>query len=271
MALASQPGHAGAADTMAEASMLVEGTAVINPDGSVASYKLKQQEKLPPPIVGLIAQALPAWKFQFRTPPAAPVEENMSLRIVATDADRTHMTLRIASAQFEQGAQPENEILRYASQKRPLYPRLSLDGRMSGTVYVLVLVDRDGKVTEAAAEQVNLRRYTDKRLMELYRKDLANAALKAIRQWTFHVPTAGSQAQAPSWYGRVPVTFSVNNMDPNDGSKYGTWEIYVRGPRETIPWLQDRRLLAEEPDATPDGALHQLDGGAKLLTPLSPN
>jgi hypothetical protein len=260
-------------DTVAQASMLVEGTAVLNPDGSVASYTLKQPEKLPSPVTALIAQSLPSWKFQFTSSPSTPTQENMWLRILATDVDRQRTTLSIASAHFERADQPSDEKIHVATQARVAPPSMALQAGVPGTVYVLARVGRDGKVQEAAVEQVNLHRYAEKSLMAAYRMDLARVAVASVKKWTFDVPTAGTSAQAPYWYVRAAFDFHIASdlNDPSHGGGYGKWEFYVPGPRENIPWLRDRKLLAEAPDATPEGRAHTLEADAALLTQLAPN
>jgi TonB family protein len=265
--------YAEALRELAEASLMVEGKVLLNPDGTVASYTLREPEKLPEPVVDLIQQSLPSWKLQFYRTPVAPVEESMTLRIVAKDIDRKHTTIRIAGAQFQDESEPKRESIHSLTRVQPTYPRRSREDGMSGTVYLLVRVGPDGKVLDAAAEQVNLHRYTQQNMLDIYRKDLASAAVKAAAQWTFSVPSEGPSAKLPCWYVRMPVHFHITNSgyDEHNGSQYGSWEIYVRGPRETIPWVQDKLLLAQSPDATPDGTLHQLGSGAELMTPLAPN
>lgn len=262
-------------DPQVEASMLVQGTATLNPDGTVASYTLRQQDKLPKAIVDLVGQTLPQWRFRFdgANAPTGPVEETMSLRIVATDVDATHTSVRVTSAQFEDVAKATNDRVVVKSRKSPSFPARSLNARMSGTVYLLARVERDGTVKDVAAEQVNLHRYAEQDLLKVYRRDLAQAAIQAIKQWTFTVPTEGPSAQRPYWYVTVPVHFFIGNPGYGDhnGHAYGTWEIYVRGPRETIPWLDEDKALADGSDSTPDDSVHQLGSGARLLTSLSPN
>ncbi|WP_130619153.1 hypothetical protein [Dyella amyloliquefaciens] len=259
-----------------EASMLVEGKAVLNPDGSIISYSLREPDKLPPPVIDLIKQNIATWKLMFVHEPAAPVEEDMTMRIVATDVDGRHTTLRLASAHFEDANRPANEVMHWKDRVRPSYPRRSYEGRVSGTVYVLARVGRDGHVLDADAEQVNLHQYVTRGEEAIYRRDLAAASIRAIKRSTFEVPSAGLEAGQPYWYSRVPVKFHLHDFnnpafDSHTGNDYGTWEIYVRGPREDIPWLQDRALLAEAPDSTADSGVHQLGIGPTLQKPLAPN
>ncbi|QNK03071.1 hypothetical protein [Dyella telluris] len=260
----------------AEASLLVQGKAVVNPDGKIASYSLREPDKLPAPVIDLIRQNVTAWTLVFTYAPAAPVEEQMTMRIIATEADDKHTTLRLASASFEETNRPANESVRSRDRMPPTYPKSVLDAHVSGTVYVLARVGRDGHVLDAAAEQVNLHQYTEQYTQGLYRKALGAAAARAIKQWTFDVPVAGPTAGRDFWYVRIPCRFHLHDsrdpsFDSHTGDTYGSWEIYLRGPRETIPWVQDPSLLAEAPDATPDGGIHQLGAGPSLQAAPAPN
>lgn len=254
---------------IAEASMLVSGTIEVLPDGSVGSYSLYKEEKLPAPVIDLIKHNVTTWKFQLKAPSTSPIKEDMSLRIVARDVDAQHMTLRLAGVDFSDGDAPKDSSIRWQHQVSPTYPKFSLDHGMSGTVYMLVRIGRDGKVINTGVEQVNLRRYvSDQKEMARFRKDLADAATKASRRWTFQTPASGEEAQAPFWDVRIPVTFNAE-WGNRSGESYGSWAIYLRGPQEQIGWRQDAAVVSEAPDAVPDGSIHPLGAGAKLLTPLA--
>jgi hypothetical protein len=218
-------------------------------------------------VVDLIKRNITTWKFQLKGQNTAPFKEDMSLRIVAKDVDAQHMALSLAGAGFSDGDEPEDSSIRWLHRLSPSYPRFSLDHGMSGTVYVLVRIGRDGKVINTGVEQVNLRSYVpDQKEMARFRKDLADAARKVSTHWTFKTPTSGAEAQAPYWDARIPVDFGAN-LTAHSGRSYGSWEIYVRGPQEQIEWRQDAPLV-DAPDTVPDGSIHPLDSGAKLLTPL---
>jgi len=266
--LAGMSTHAVDLKDIAEASMLVSGTIEVLPDGSIGSYALYKEEKLPAPVIDLIKRNVSTWKFQLKAPSTSPIKEDMSLLIVARDEDAKHMTLRLAGANFSDGDAPENSSIRWLHRVSPLYPKLSLEHGMTGTVYVLVRIGRDGKVINTGVEQVNLRRYVaDQKEMARFRKDLADAAVRASRHWTFETPTSGEEAQAPFWDARIPVNFA--DWGDRSGESYGSWAIYLRGPQEQIGWRQDASLVSEAPDAVPDGSIHPLSAGAKLLTPLA--
>lgn len=264
---AGMTAHAADLKDIAEASMLVSGTIEVLPDGSVGSYSLYKEEKLPAPVADLIKRNITAWKFQLKGPNMAPFKEDMSLRIVAKDVDAQHMALSLAGAGFSDVDAPEDATIRWLHRTSPSYPRYSLDHGMSGTVYVLVRIGRDGTVMDTGIEQVNLRRYVpDQKEMAKFRKDLADAARRTSKHWTFKIPTSGVEAQAPFWDARIPVNFDAD-LGAHSGRAYGTWEIYVRGPQEQIEWRQDAPFV-DAPDTVPDGSIHPLGSGAKLLTPL---
>ena len=268
-ALAASAVHAEDVSKIAEASMLVTGTVELNADGSVQGYALDHQEKLPAPVVDLIQRNVPSWKFQFSATQTSMVKESMSLRIVAKETDEKHTTLGIAGVQFDDMHGQSDEYAHSLDRVTPIFPQFSLKNGISGRVYLLVRVGREGKVADIAAEQVNLRKYIPQANMDVYRHDLAKAAIAAVRQWTFSVPTSGRWAQSPYWFIRVPVNFHIanENLDLNSGDEYGSWEIYIPGPRQNIPWVTDKRLLAEAADTAPDGTIHQLGASPQLASP----
>jgi hypothetical protein len=264
--LASAGVHAD--DKVAEASMLVTGQVELNTDGTVRSYALDKQDKLPAPVVDLVKRNVESWKFQFAATPESVVTETMSLRIVAKNTDGKHMALAVTGVQFEDGS-AYDDYVHSVDRPQPSYPSYSLHNKISGRVYLLAKVGRDGKVADVAAEQVNLRQSYAQTNMALFRKDLTDAAVKAIRHWTFSTPTKGKWVDSPYWLVRIPVDFHIRNenLDVNDGEQYGSWEIYMPGPRMDVPWLRDKRLIADAADTTPDGTTHQLSASPQLASP----
>jgi hypothetical protein len=257
-----------AEDKVAEASMLVTGKVELNTDGSVHSYTLDKQDKLPAPVIDLAKRNVGSWKFQFASTPDSVITETMSMRIVAKNTDGKHMTLAIAGVQFEDGTGVDDTV-HSITRPPPLFPSYSLHNGISGRVYLLVEVGRDGKVANVSAEQVNLRQSYAQTNMAVFRKDLTDAAIKTIRQWTFSTPTKGKWVDSPYWLVRIPVNFHIRNenLDVNDGDDYGSWEIYMPGPRMDVPWLSDKRLIADAADTTPDGTTHQLGASPQLASP----
>jgi len=256
----------------AQASMLVTGTIEVAPDGSVHGYALDQADKLPPGVVGLIGKDVPAWTFQPVLIDGKPVlaKAKMSLRIVAKRVDDEHASISITGAQFGQQGGVAGETTSYKTRPAPKYPWMEQQARVSGTVYLLLRVGRNGQVEDAAAEQVNLAVYASDSDMERFRDDLAKAALAAATHWTFNTPTKGKHASDDHWVARVPVNFQMTPFGgPQPEEAYGKWQSYIPGPHALVPWMIEKdKLISGEVDAIPAGSIYQVDEGFRLTTPL---
>jgi hypothetical protein len=253
----------------AEASMLVTGSVVVSPDGSVQSYLLDHPEKLPSGVVALIAKTVPTWTFQPVVVDGKVVNAKaaMSLRVVARKMDKDQVEARVAGVSF--GVNDAAEDGSYKSAPSPIYPRSAIGDHVSGTVYLLLKIGRDGAVQDAAVEQVNLFALASERTMKRWRKELADASLVAARRWTFNPPTAGGLAGSSSWNARIPITYCLMGDSTPCAYGYGAWQGYVRGPSEPIPWLAPAELASGSVDATPDGGMRTLAAnGLHLKTPL---
>ncbi|WP_109125336.1 energy transducer TonB [Dyella sp. C11] len=259
--------HAQSVKKTAEASMLVTGSIEVNPDGSLHGYTIDEQEKLPPVVVDVMNKSVPHWQFKLSSPTTQIVKTHMSVRLVAKPTGDGNYRVAVEGASFSDGGKNDANV---SSKDRvsPKYPSLAVGARVSGTVYLLLRVGRSGTVEDAIAEQVNLEQYASRTDMDKFRKALADASLDAARQWTFNPPSQGSTVNDPYWVVRVPVAFSLNiGGMPLKDHRYGKWDAYIPGPRETAPWAS-KDLLAESPDALPDGALRTGNSGLVLTTPL---
>ena len=262
----------GAARKQVESSMLVTGTIDISTDGGVQGFRLDQEAKLPPQIIRLASQALPAWRFEpvALDGEAVAVSAKMSMRIVASRLGESGYRLTIRSASFGRDAlapedrEQDGNTVGRGELRPPIYPPGAAMSSISGVVYLLVRVGRDGKVEDVATEQVNLTVIGSEITMKRGRKSLESAALYAARAWTFKPPTMGGDVDAPYWKVRVPVAFQLDERV----AAYGEWEAYVPGPRQPLPPWVEQRDVATSPDALLDGAVHQLGDGPRLLTPL---
>jgi hypothetical protein len=259
---------ADAVRKQAQASMLVMGSIDVAPDGSVQSYAIDHADKLPPVVVELLDKNVPTWKFEPVCVDGKPVlaTAKMSLRIVARRSDDHHFSAGIVGAQFGQDHEVATDSISYKTREQPHYPAMAVENRVSGTVYLLLRVGRQGQVEDAATEQVNLGVYASEVDMERFRSVLATAALKASEQWTFNVPTTGKHVTDDYWVARVPVNFSLSADRKPD--LYGQWQSYVPGPRQLVPWIEKGRLMAGDADATPAGGIYQLEQGLHLTTSL---
>ena len=260
----------GARSTTApvEASMLVTGTIVVAPDGSVSSYAVDHPEKLPSGVLEIIGNTLPRWKFKpvLHDGQAVMAKATMSLRIVARELTGKNFAVSVQSASF--GTEAPGESITFISRLQPKYPHDAVANRVAGTVYLLLKVGRQGRVIDAAAEQVNLRVIGPPELMKRWRDDLAKASLSTARKWTFKLPTSGAQVDYPYWYVRIPINFTLSPGGHPWNEEYGHWMGYVPGPREVIPWLDQTHLALGSADAVPDGGIEPLGSGLQLTSGL---
>lgn len=282
-ALALAHGGVDAAKRSVEASMLVTGEIAVNPDGSVYGYSLDHRDKLPAVVIKLIGQTLPAWKFTPVNVDGKPelAKALMSLRIVARQIDAKHDAISVESAAFgvetaqsnTTSACADHSCLTYAKRDAPGYPPNLVNDLVSGTVYLVLQVDRQGGVAKAAVEQVDLRQIADVTTLNHWRRELGSASIAAAQHWTFSVPQTGPEARETHWFVRVPVNFTINVLGQMVGMpKYGQWDAYVPGPVNSIPWVTEQPgqvATRGDADAIPDNGVPFVpDAHFALLTPL---
>jgi outer membrane biosynthesis protein TonB len=252
-----------------QASMLLTGKIVVAPDGSVRSYVVDKAEKVPPAVISLIANNVPKWKFEPTLLDGKPVaaEAEMSFRVVAKPIGDENFSISINGAEFGRGKLGES----ISSKKRvtPVYPPEAAHSGVSGTVYLLLRVGRQGQVVDAVAEQVNMTVLGSDTELERWRQVLANSALRAARQWTFDPPTSGKGVDAEYWLVRVPVNFNLRIDGMLRSGGYGQWQAYVPGPRQPVPWFDNKPMASTSADALPDGDIQQVDQGLHLTSPLN--
>ena len=254
-----------------ENSMLLTGSIEIEKDGSVGRHSLDQPEKVPQVVRDLVDKAVPLLRF-------GPVKvggmvvrarTKMALRVVATQREEGGYTLRLGSISFSGGETKEAQEERdrraaKAKMTPPKYPPAAYMSHVTGTVYLLVKVNAQGKVDDVATEQVNLTVVGTERQMQDGRKVLAQASMTAARRWQFEPPSSEELAKEGFGVIRVPVDFMLNHQELPG---YGEWAAYVPGPRAYPEWVtdpNDRR----NPDALMAGVAYPLGEGPKLLTPL---
>lgn len=258
-----------------QASMLVSGTVEVAADGSVTHYALDHSEALPKVVTVLLAQAVPAWRFRPVMVDGKPTAAKapMSLRVVAKPQGDGNYSVGVVAVWFGDGAKNQSEAsaetISYKTMVQPVYPRDAADRQVSGTVYVLLKVGRDGNVADAVAEQVNLRVVPSSNSeMAWCRKVLADAALHAMKRDRFNLPTAGKDMNRSFWVARVPVAFSLAGDRRVAGAAYGHWQAYVPGPVQRPEWESGRESSGSA-DAVPEGGALLADTSLDLLTPLS--
>lgn len=265
--LAYEPGGVDDVAKTVQASMVVTGIIAVNPDGSVYGYSLDHRDELPAEVVKLIGNTLPQWEFNPVDVDGKPARARarMSLRIVAQQAQPKHWAASIKGAQFAKdvagsnGMCPPGACLSYDHVTLPTYPLRMVEAHshVAGTVYLMVAVDRDGRVANAAVRQVDLQRTSISSQMDRWRHAFAAATLKVIHQWTFHVPTAGDPPKGGHWVLDIPMEFNAKydgRMIMADAG-YGQWNVYVPGPVHSIPWVKtgtDAVAVYRNADAIPN-------------------
>lgn len=263
-------GAAGAQPSQAlkqlESSMVVTGAIETHADGRVSSVIVDDPKKIPSDIVALVEGQVSKWRFEpvLIDGEARPVRFPMSARLVAKPLNGNDYAVEIRSVSFEDAAPKRDETLAAVVMAPPSYPDAALKSGASGVVYLVLKVGKDGRVSDALVEQVNLKTIGHRSDMQAWRKGMSESALRAARKWSFAPPTKGEQANE-FWLARVPISFYV---DKRLEAEYGKWETYFPGVRQRIPWLEEDRP-GFSPDGLADGGIYTLSkkGGPKLLTP----
>lgn len=247
------------------ATMLLSGYVDIGPDGSVRDYAMDHPEKIPPAVLGVIRQAVSGWRFKVNMTGKVIARARMSLRMVARPLGRMKYSVGVEGVQFA-GDTATPATLRFERKTpAPRYPRDALGLRTAANVYVLVRIGRDGHVVDAGAEQVNFTLDCPSTSRAGLENQFAMASVRAVRQWTFHVPSKGPEANAPYWDALVPVRFVLNwDGGQSPSNAYGAWQTYQPGALRALPWLKSKSLVASAPDAIPDGQPSLLDGAVQL-------
>lgn len=251
----------------AESSMLVTGTVDVEADGSVSGYQIDKPQALPEAVTSLLGQAVPSWRFEpvLVNGRPSPVRARMSVRLAARKREGGEYMLSVRSASFGEEPGDAGETVSARQMKPPSYPMAAAQIGVHGMAYLLLKIGRDGSVEDVFAEQVNLRVIGNERQMQQARKLLADASIRAARNWTFNPPIAGDEVDAPFWIVRVPVDYRLNDKPE---PAYGQWEGYVPGPLASAPWIMPTIDSAGSPDALVSGGIYRVGRGPRLLTLL---
>ncbi|WP_226975221.1 TonB family protein [Xanthomonas sp. LMG 12462] len=262
----------GAVRKQIESSMLVSGTIDIEPSGTVSALALDRQERLPKGVVDFVRSTVMQWKFEpgLRDGKPVPARAPMTLRVVAKRLQGDDYQVEIRGADFSHYDPNDRSVVTSIQMKPPAYPEAAYSVGAAGSAYLVLKVGRDGRVADAAVEQVNLRVVASERQMQQLREVLGKSALGAARKWTFRPPSEGKDVEAPYWTVRVPVDYALRDDIPQGApSSYGRWTSYVPGPRQRAPWITSDDATGFSPDLLPAGGVYMADGaGPRLLTPL---
>lgn len=261
----------GAVRKQAEMSMVVTGQVRIAADGRVDAVRIDRESEIPTAVADLIRQNVPQWRFEPLAAPDAGVDTDtpMTLRVVARrlyEQAGEAYELRVGSAHF--GRDEPSHLPRQTQMQPPAYPELAARSNVSGRVYVVARIGRDGRVEDAFAEQVNLNAVGSETQMKRFREQLARSTLATARQWQFAPPTQGPYAGEAYWLVRVPVAYQLERDKP---PAYGQWDLYIPGPRQRAPWIDAGRDTTAGVDAFGDERMQSVGRGRRLLTPIDRN
>lgn len=241
-------------------SMVLSGTLAIDAEGGVTGYAIDRSDKVPPQVMQHVARYVPHWHVKNAGGIAG--EKRFGVRVVATPQGDGNFALALVGASITERHDPERDLARDGRFKRPAYPRAHAGDGISGTVYMLLKVELDGRVHDLAAEQVDLDFVGTPMEVAQVRADFAAHTAAAARQWRFRLPAEGPLSMEPYLVVRVPVRYAMKALPA-----YGEWEYYVPGPRRSVPWARQDGLAfgAGEPET-----LELLGVGPRLETPLQP-
>jgi hypothetical protein len=253
-----------------ESSAVVSGTIVLAKDGTVQTAVVDDGAKYGQPIADLVRKAALQWRFQPVLRQGEPVvaKSSMHVRVVLKKMPDGNYSARVKGATFGDDNTDSTDTLHGAEGNKkipPTYPKAAIRGRVQGTVYLALRVDRSGHVIEAVAEQVNLSNIGSDRILNQYRTILAESALKAARQWSYVIPTTGPLAKQDSWTAHVPVNYALNEMNAPKPDR--TWVSYVPGPYTPAPWVDKPDINAV--DALADDGVRTEGAGPTLLSPFN--
>lgn len=256
VALAAAPAHAAklGADVPLEMGMRIEGALTIGDDGRISALKIDKQDKLPVAVATLVRDTVQKWEFEphLRDGVAVATETQMTVRVVARPSDNETFNVHLVSAHFVSAkSDAERAADIRGRMPAPRYPADVFRAGGQGTVYLALKVDRDGRVVDQVAEQVNLRSTGTPKQLEAFRSGLAKASLDAARRWRFPQRTEDVALDQPHRTLRVPVTFSIGGT-PADDLRH--WRAYVPGPRSRIPWTTRADNAGFSPDLLSEGS-----------------
>lgn len=241
-------------------SMRLTGTLVVGADGAITAYAIDHSEKVTPEVLRHVARYVPRWRV---IESGGAGNKRFSVRVMATPRGDGYFALSLVGASIVEKRRPEEDLIAHGRLKIPSYPR-SLGGiGVSGTVYVVVKVGRDGDVEDFVTEQVNLNLVGTSAEVVKAQADFAAHTAAAVRQWKFRWPKAGPDASQPYLSVRVPVDYILNRR-----LGYAEWEYYVPGPRRVAPWVQQDDGMAL--GAGEAGVPQVLGMGPRIETSLEP-
>lgn len=276
-----------------ESTLLLTGTIQIDAEGRVSAFTLDHRDRMPAAALQLTDRAIPTWRFRpvLHDGVAVPASTRMRVRLVASRLGEDQYKVEVRSTSFGVGrahaegvasAEPDQAFDDTVSggsiMTPPPYPTQAAAAGVTGTVYLVLRLDEAGAVSDAFAEQTNLKVIASENELVQWRRLLEQAALRAARQWRIDPfpPAAGnSPATSPATSSgqvpaarlvRVPIEFVLLEQGETPApAEPGTWESYVPGPRKAAPWMPSDPQLAGGVDALAPGDVLEVGQSLQLL------
>lgn len=233
------------------ADVRIKGRIQIGPDGSVVDYRLSHD--VPAPVEEVLQSTVRAWRFEpVLVDGRAVIAETGILLMLDAWPKAGGLALRIRDVAF--GAHEGEGSLR----PPPRYPPDALRSGVQGRVVLLLRLDAEGDVLEAAVEQTSISAHVPARQARAYAGLFEAASLNAALRWRFGmresvdgVPVGGTV--------RTPVEFRTG----------GSVARLRDGEVRPAPWHEARGpASADELAALAAGGARALDSVFRLLDPV---
>jgi len=223
-------------------SMSVNGTLVVDTDGSVRDYALTTT--VTPGLAEALGKTIKAWRFEPVLVDGQPTraEAKMRISLAATENGKDYQ-VHVENAVFRPATPSAQAPARTVeatgrSMNPPVYPRELQRAFISGRVLVALHFTPEGKVIEAVPVQsmiFDARGGSDRTYAKAI-KQFEDATLAAVRKWTVSVQVKpGAPTSAKDFTTYTTVDYRMG--DGPNGDIPGEWRRVSRTPRAALPWL----------------------------------
>jgi hypothetical protein len=230
------------------------GEVVIDTEGRVVEVSL-DRKTLGNEVMQAFEDRIRTWRFEPVEQAGKPVraKSHMALQMEATrEKGADGLRLRVESVQFNHPVQRSSDEKMVRTLTRPHYPRDAMERGIGARVDLLLRLDENGQVTDAAALGVRLLGEEIQGSPALHARYFIRAALQAAAGWRIPGVEGGRAV--------VPVRFSAH------GDRGDRW-VRTRGIEIEVPaWVANDQASGEVIALGADGG--QPSEGWKLLTPL---
>lgn len=247
------------------ASLEINGSITVSGKGQVTDFKIDKADKLPPFVVKMLDQDIPKWQFFPNLQNGHPyvVKTPMAIRLVAKPVSSDKYAISLDQVTFGNGYSKDGHQVQYKKGKDidPNYPHGALMAETGATVYVVMQINREGRVAKAAVAEVDLEKSGPHYLMVRWRSAFAHSALSAARRWQFQIPTKGIFALQDHWVVVTSIDYWVTNF-VRPKHTYGKWRPYIPGPYHAVKWARDQDLFNHSRPPV-GGGLHMQGSGLR--------